>query len=1348
MMLRTWLFTLFLLISIHAHASKPIIPEPLTPWVDWVLQDSPNYKCPFFYNNHQQQYCAWPSKLELDLKQQQGHFSSHWQVYNDSYLSLPGDAQHWPQNVNINNKPALVIKRNNIPVIKLSAGHYTIRGDFFWDSIPDSLSIPVNSGIITVKVLNKVILNPSVKNNQLWLKASDIGKTVLKDKTDQLNVQVFRKINDGIPLQLTTQLSLEISGKQREIKLPHALLSNFIPISLESSLPARLEADGSLLVQARPGRWKIKLQARHPKQLTDLSLAIDDPQWPESEIWSFAAETYQRVVEIEEVAAIDPSQTNVPRQWMGLPAFMLKQGDTMHFKLIRRGDPEPEPNNLSIKRQLWLDFAGTGYTVQDQINGKITHGWRLDSLDETQLGHVNLNGQTLLITQAATDNAQGVELRKGNIQLTADSRIDSDIHSLSTTGWQQKFNQVSAILHLPPGWHLLAVTGVDNVPGSWIARWTLLDLFLVLIAALAISRLWNYYWGLFALVTLALIWHEVDAPRFIWLNILIAIALIRVLPQGHFLRMIQFYRAACSLALLIICIPFLVNQVRTGLYPQLEKPWLRESMLLQPAKTILTSTNSIVPILELADEQGSESSTVYRGLQSNKLRKSTSPSSAPRFKRIDPNANLQTGPGLPQWQWTSILLSWNGSVDSQQQIRFWYLNPTTSLLLNFLRAILIIVLASLMLGIINQCFKFKRPEIALNLCLLVLFTLPITPAYADYPSKNLLNELKQQLLKAPDCLPNCAQISSMQFEINSNALSIELKVHTQENTAIPLPAKFKQWLPKHILVNGSTAKAIIRDKQGLLWLSLNQGIHTVSLAGSAPLQANFTLPLPLKPQYITHTAQHWTIEGLKKNGTAENQLHFTRLKNASHKKNEFEPISQNSLPAFIKIERTLHLGLDWHITTRVIRVTKQATAITLKVPLLKGEAISSAHIRSKKGYALIHMTANQQTIEWQSLLEKSIQLTLQAPDTEQWTEVWRAEISPLWHINTAGIAAIHHQDQAGSWLPTWQPWPGETVTLTVTRPKTVQGQTLTIDKSVLQITSGKRNQETQLELDIRSSKGTQHSLELPPKAQLESVRINGNTQPIRQQQQTVTLPIKPGKQHYQLNWHEVRQQSTTLTTPALNLGIASVNSHLKVHLGQDRWVLLTTGPQLGPAVLFWGVLIVLAILAFALGKSDLTPLRHWQWFLLFIGLSQIPIISAFVVVAWLMALGLRKKQSNDNINTFNLAQIILVLLTISSIVILFVAVEHGLLGSPDMQIAGNQSTAFQLNWYQDRSSGILPTATVISIPLTSYRILMLLWSLWLAISLLNWLKWGWQCFSYQGLWKKSPPKPAQNEPPL
>lgn len=1324
-----WLFVLFTLSPIYANTD---IPKPLEPWVNWVLENSPQHQCPFSYNNHRQKYCAWPSQLNLTLNKQQGHFSSYWQVYSDGYISLPGDDNYWPQNVSVNNNRAIVTKHKNSPAIKLSAGQYHIQGEFFWPKIPDSLSIPKQTGLIAVTILGKNILSPTIKNNQLWLRASDTGNIKPTNTPNQIDLQVFRKIVDDIPLQIVTHLVLQVSGKQREIKLPYALLPGFIPINLNSRLPTKLEKDGSILVQVRPGRWQIELTARHPEQLSDISLNINNPDWPASEIWSFDAQTYQRLVEISQVIPIDPSQSNVPGQWQQLPAFLVKQGDNMHFSVIGRGDPEPEPNNLSITRHLWLDFAGTGYTIKDIINGKITHGWRLDSLPETQLGHVGLNGQMQLITRLPNSETEGVELRKGRLQLTADSRQTHSISEFSAVGWQEKFNHVKAFVHLPPGWHLLVVSGVDNVPNSWISRWTLLDLFLVLIAALAVSRLWNNYWGLFALITLALIWHEAGAPRFIWLNILAAIALIKALPQGNLLRLIKIYRSGCWLVLLIISIPFLIQQVRTGLYPQLEKPW-------QSISAKASQHQESVPMMDMVTKGAQSMPSSYVRKRNTIASARYSEASTPDFKRIDPNANLQTGPGLPQWQWTEIPLSWNGSVDSQQQIKLWYLTPATSMLLNFFRVALLIILSLLMLGLINNRFAFKSPSSLLSLCLLILL-LPTTPAHADYPSPELLNELKQRLLKAPDCLPNCAQIPAMHITITDTILQLDLQIHTQKAVAIPLPAALKSWLPNKITTNKIAAHAIIRDNQGILWLSLEPGIYNVSLQGLVPQKNSFTLPLPLRPQHITYNIQQWSLEGIKPSGAAENNLHFTRLQTMAEKKNALPTLGTNILPPFIKIERTLHLGLDWHITTRVIRLSREATAISLKVPLIKNESITSSHIHSENGYALVHMKANQASIEWQSLLSKSAQINLVAPATSQWSEIWRADISPIWHIQSAGISAIHHQNQAGNWLPEWRPWPNESITLTITRPEAVQGQTLTIDKSTLQVTVGKRTQESRLELDLRSSKGTQHTITLPANAILQSVSINGLTQAIRQQGQTVTLPIKPSNQHYQLNWHEVRQQSSLLTTPILDLASDSVNTHLNVLLGQDRWILLTMGPKFGPAVLFWGLVFILALLAFALGKTRFTPLKNWHWFLLLIGLSQIPVSAALVVVSWLLALGLRQKQQSNNARSFNLIQVFLILMTLSSLAILFIAVEQGLLGSPDMQIVGNQSTAEHLKWYQDRSNALLPTATVVSVPLLSYRIMMLIWSLWLAISLLDWLQWGWQCFSANGVWKKSAEK--------
>jgi hypothetical protein len=96
----------------------------------------------------------------------------------------------------------------------------------------------------------------------------------------------------------------------------------------------------------------------------------------------------------------------------------------------------------------------------------------------------------------------------------------------------------------------------------------------------------------------------------------------------------------------------------------------------------------------------------------------------------------------------------------------------------------------------------------------------------------------------------------------------------------------------------------------------------------------------------------------------------------------------------------------------------------------------------------------------------------------------------------------------------------------------------------------------------------------------------------------------------------------------------------------------------------------------------------------------------------------------------------LVGLTIVAVLALFYAIRQGLLGHPDMQIAGNGSTSMLLRWYQDRTDTTLPQAWVFSAPLIVYRLLMLAWALWLAFALLRWLRWGWECVSTNGLWRR------------
>jgi hypothetical protein len=170
---------------------------------------------------------------------------------------------------------------------------------------------------------------------------------------------------------------------------------------------------------------------------------------------------------------------------------------------------------------------------------------------------------------------------------------------------------------------------------------------------------------------------------------------------------------------------------------------------------------------------------------------------------------------------------------------------------------------------------------------------------------------------------------------------------------------------------------------------------------------------------------------------------------------------------------------------------------------------------------------------------------------------------------------------------------------------------------------------------------------------------------------------------------------------------------------------------------------VIVIVALILHRLPFSPLRHYQWVLLALGLTQSNLFYVPLIVAgWLLALGLRGRlPAPKEAGYFNLIQVVLVGWTLLALVVLFGSIQQGLLGMPDMYVMGNQSSSTVLNWYQDRTDGLFPQAWVLSAPLLAYRLVMLSWALWLAFALLRWLRWGWQNFSRDGLWIK-PEKPA------
>lgn len=1364
------LLSLFVLISNFAYADKLTreqVPEPLKPWVDWVLYGQEQQQCTHAFNNTNERFCAWPSILQIEINSEGGEFAQQWQVATESWLRLPGNMQQWPESVEIDSISAVVVRHNGFPAIKVKAGEHQITGRFIWDNIPESLVIPPQTGLLSISREGIAIAYPRINaNGQLWLDKSG-QKTAVEDALD---IQVYRKINDEIPMKVETRLILQVSGRSRDVVFPQLLLKDFIPLQLDSPLPARVNQQGDLQVQVRPGKWVINLHAYHASQVNSLSLHDRDGNKPSQEVWVFDAKPALRLTEISGVAAIDARQTRLPSDWKQYPAYMLEQGQTMEIKTLQRGAENPEPNQLSLKRSIWMDFSGKGYTIQDHVSGNMTRGWRLESSPEIELGSASINGQPQSITSLGLDKRKGIELRNRQVNLEATSRYTQSLRTLPISGWQHDFQKVTTDLYLPPGWRLFSVHGTDGIPNTWLQSWTLLDFFMVLIIAIAIARLWSWKWGLFALLTIVLLWQEAGAPKYIWLNLLVTISLLRVLPEGIPKKVLWWYRNAVLLALVVIVLPFIVSQVRLALHPQLEvypnysasdyddnrvetAPMMIDDEVMMEADSMPMSKVLPVPRrMPKPSLRGQISSNSYMSASPAKYKKNVT-------QMIDPNANIQTGPGLPQWHWKKVRLDWTSPVKQGQTVQLNLISPFVNRLLNIVRvALVLLLIARLLLAFKNtftSTFKGRGKKKKKNLhrlskvstvifvSFLVLMLLP--EAKAEPPMVNklqvesvdpaLLKTLRERLLVADECLPNCAQIERLRLGLTDKQLDISFKVHAASAVAIPLPDNREQWQVVNILVDNEPTKLLLR-KGNRLWLGLDKGLHTVKMQGFLVNQPQIQLMLPLLPSYVEWQGEGWTVEGIRENQKPSHQLQLIRAKSSAKGTGEMELAESSHLPPLLNVERILHLGLDWQVETIVTRLSPTGTPLSMKVPLLKGESILSNAFAVKQGKVMVNLSSTQRRVQWMSQLTMGEKVELTATQQFGIVETWRLDVSPIWHIELSGIPAIHQQNQGNSWQPKWRPLPGEKVIIAVSRPQGIAGRTLTIDSSILETTVGKRLRESTLTLVLRSSRGGQHEITLPDTAELVAVTINGKSQPVRQQGNKVSLPIIPGKQRIIVKYRVAASISNFLSVQPVDIGVESVNSQVNLKLGRDRWILYVNGPQMGPAVLIKGLILVVIIGALVLGRIKGSPLRTWQWFLLGIGLILVSPLMIVVVAGWLMAIHYRKYLANiDGHVVFNLGQVAYVILTVAALGVLVFALQQGLLGLPEMQIRGNGSSVWELKWYQDRIDTQLPQPWVFSVPLLVYRILMLLWALWLAFSLISWLRQGWQSFSLGGYWR-------------
>jgi len=604
-----------------------------------------------------------------------------------------------------------------------------------------------------------------------------------------------------------------------------------------------------------------------------------------------------------------------------------------------------------------------------------------------------------------------------------------------------------------------------------------------------------------------------------------------------------------------------------------------------------------------------------------------------------------------------------------------------------------------------------------------------------FPPQNFLDEMRTQLTQPPLCAPECATLANATVSARGDEIRVALEAHAAVRAAVPLPGEADGLALRSVSVDGSTQDGIAQS-DGRLHVALERGVHRVELVYAASSD-KVALRFALSPMRVEFAGDGWQATGLSENRLLTESLSLVRARETAGTPT---PGATQRFAPFVRVVRDISLGLDWTVATSANALGTLDGGITVDVPTLAGEHVSTSGIKVERDHVIAAIGEDTRAANWQSTLDKSETLTLTAPPLGERAEVWRVTASPIWHVDAKGVpvSAGAGGDPTDFRTFEFQPLPGETLTLRITKPQPAEGATRAIERATLVTSAAQRATESVLSLTIRASQGGEHVITLPGDAEVTNVTRDGQALNVRPRDGKLALPVVPGRDEFEIRFREPLAIGVVARTPEVGLALPAANLTLGVDLPADRWLLMTSGPGAGPAVLYWSELVVLLLVAWALSRTRRTRLKFPQWALLALGFSTFSWVALAVVVAWLFAVDARERYADaKSVVVFDLAQVGLAVLTALALVCLVAAIPQGLLGTPDMHVAGNGSSATSLRWFVDRSGAdAWPVAHAISVPLWVYKAAMLAWAIWLANAVIGWLGWALSAWTRGGYWRR------------
>ena len=499
--------------------------------------------------------CQWPGPLTLHTGTH-GSFAQNWTVLESGWVALPGGSGTWPQQVRSNGSVIAVVERDDVPMVFLNKGQHEIAGELS-NSDVQSIAIPQHTAVWTWRHNNEIVWAP--KKDSILTRTAGMAE---ENSGNTLQTRVFKNWLDGSVPRVTVAIEMNVSGRPREETLPSIIdPQRFVLMGVDSAWPVETLDNGGVRVQVGPGKNVANLSFRCIAQCSS-----GFPAGETTEYWALTSLPDYRQSAWSSSKNIDPQRLSPPVAWDG-SWIEVGAGETVSIKEIARGRSQ-NSQSLNLERHMWWNLNSNGATVFDTISGEHPAQNSLKASTPFVVHSAkNMHTQQPIPVGIAQGPGE-IQWHTPQLYVHTSGELSAIPTQLPVGGWNQRFDTVKWILHLPPGTEVFTTTRVDKSENTWTSRWRIEDVFLILV-------LMGLAWGVggktlsAAVGVLSVLAFHINSFPGWWLGLVLLSGLglqkISSIAMRPWLRWISVGLSVCFV---LACALFVFDRLNYALYPQ------------------------------------------------------------------------------------------------------------------------------------------------------------------------------------------------------------------------------------------------------------------------------------------------------------------------------------------------------------------------------------------------------------------------------------------------------------------------------------------------------------------------------------------------------------------------------------------------------------------------------------------------------------------------------------------------------------------------------------------------------------------------------------------------------------